>query len=118
MDAFLNSCLDEHMSYERIQWVSTIWPPGSEVQEDEVVTPEEEEAAIENEISTDEKEAEWIEINLQDDENEAATTEAECQSTEIEAQPPIKKRSFRKSLKKLLCCWCYCCGKKGLNTTQ
>ena len=25
MEAFLNTCLDDHIAHERIQWISTVW---------------------------------------------------------------------------------------------
>ena len=70
MQAFLTSCLDEYMSYERIQWVATVWPPGSEIQETEIATVKDEKTIVENEIATAEKEEICPEI---DQENEATS---------------------------------------------
>ena len=134
MEAFLNSCLDEHMAYERIQWVATVWPPGNGSQETEVETAEvettaereelwveidleTEAATVENEVSTAENEEVWVEIDLENEvvtvENEVSTAEnKEMRNQENEgASSETAKPGFRKRVKDFFCYWCCICGK-------
>ena len=71
MESLLDTCLDVYNAHECIQWVSTSWLLGNEIQKTEV-------ALVKNEVI-------WVEIDLQGNENKGAV--AEIQLTETEVQP-------------------------------